>query len=190
MIPAFRNEFPSSDEKGIIDEYFSIMTDHCECEALLAVCHLSMIENALQNKPNLVVLTSILHDKSGKIQTQAQEILHDVFVEQFMNSYGTKKFDILLAGFGLVQLTMHSCGGEIVPNTEEVVRGWYNKYLPEQKLRTELDWNGGFKRNVSFDDVISQTTTTPEEIMFLETIYNVTMKILGLQDKNICCLAA
>jgi hypothetical protein len=123
MLPGLRAAFPKAAALDIVDQFFKIMTDHCVCELLLVVTNLTMVERYLRGNKAYLPLSAIKTDKRGKMQTGDMKLIHD-----------------LLKFHGIALVTMHSCGGEIVPFHGKTK--WYVAHRDEQLLRTELDRNG------------------------------------------------
>jgi hypothetical protein len=181
MLPELRAAFPKATALDIVDQFSQIMTDHCVCELLLAVTNLRMIENHLEGRSAYLPLSAIKRNKRGKMQTSDMVLIHDVFVEQFMAGRSRDRLFDLLSFHGLALVTMHSCGGDVIPF--DLSDSWYDEHADEQLLRTTLDWSGTSSKGVTEQMLFSTCVISQEEYQIVRDIVRIAFAILESQQE-------
>jgi hypothetical protein len=176
MLPSVEEAY--SRAKPHVRPIFTILTTDCHVEALLFVAVIDAFDRALGGKPGTIMLSAILNERPGKVQTPAMSLVHDVLVELPMAGRNYKRLQAHLASLGYEWCMMHSCGGDCVPIDR--VEAWYDAMAAAQQLRTKLDWEGS-SNIVQTDTFISHDTSM--SWVDLETINRIvsrTKVVLGL----------
>lgn len=176
MLPAVKEAYPLAQPH--VQQVFEILTTDCHVETLLFVAVIDALDRALDGKPGTIILSAILNERPGKVQTPAMSLVHDVLVELPMAGRNYKRLQAYLASLGYEWCMMHSCGGDCVPIDR--VEAWYDAMAAEQQLRTKLDWEGS-SNIVQTDTFIKHDTSMG--LVDLETINRIvscTKAVLGL----------
>lgn len=186
MLPIIKSNYTNI-SPTMVDDIYTIMTKNLVTESLLFTAIVSMVDRFIsgerEDEPNYgqygagIKLSAVEKTNKYKMQSPVMELLHDVIVEVQMAGSNFRNLQKYLGTHNMAVATLHSCYMFVL--SVDDLDSFYDNCGVDQMRRTELDWTSSTIKNVTNEELITQTEYTPREAEIAQECYDITIKMIA-----------